>query len=145
MRTIESDHMKTMASSPDTIAPPHRRRKNGFVFWTGRVLLGLLALLVGLAALGAIYQAVATAIDQRTYPSSGQLVDVGGYNVHIDCIGPTNTGNPTVILEGGLGATASAWAWVQPEVAETARVCAYDRAGTGWSDPTAERHDAQHI
>jgi hypothetical protein len=76
MRTIESDHMITMASSPDTIAPPHRRRKNGFVFWTGRVLLGLLALLVSLAALGAIYQAVATAIDQRTYPPSGQLIDV---------------------------------------------------------------------
>jgi pimeloyl-ACP methyl ester carboxylesterase len=27
------------------------------------------------------------------------------------------------------------WAWVQPEVARATRVCSYDRAGYGWSEP----------
>jgi len=137
--------MNTITSPTGTTVQPQRaRHRKGVGFWTGRILLGLVVMLVALAATGAIYQAVATAIDRRTYPPPGQLVDVGGYMLHINCIGPTNTGNPTVILEGGLGATSSAWAWIQPEVAETTRVCAYDRAGTGWSDPTAEPHDAQH-
>jgi len=127
------------------VQPQRARRRKGIGFWIGRAVLGLVIALVALAASGAIYQAAATAIDRRSYPPLGQLVDVGGYKLHINCIGPTNTGNPTVILEGGLGATSSAWAWVQPDVAETTRVCAYDRAGTGWSDPTAELHDAYHI
>ena len=73
------------------------------------------------------------------------MVDVGGYRLHLYCAGPTNTGNPTVILEGGLGATSSAWAWIQPEVARNTRVCAYDRAGTGWSDAGTGPPDARHI
>ena len=100
---------------------------------------------MALAGVGAIYQAVATAYDLRTFLPPGQLVDVGGYTLHIYCTGPTTSDSPTVILEPGLGATASAWAWIQPAVAKTARVCAYDRAGMGWSEPSAEPHDAQHI
>jgi pimeloyl-ACP methyl ester carboxylesterase len=50
-----------------------------------------------------------------------------------------------VILENGLGSTASAWGLVQPEVAKATRVCSYDRAGTGWSDSSPEPRDAQHI
>jgi pimeloyl-ACP methyl ester carboxylesterase len=126
-----------------TMQPQRARRRKGVGFWTGRILLGLVITLLALAASGAIYQAVATAIDQRTYPPPGQLVDVGGYRLHINCIGPTNTGNPTVILEGGLGATGSpAWGWIQPEVARTTRVCAYDRAGMGWSTPRPSLHPA---
>jgi pimeloyl-ACP methyl ester carboxylesterase len=138
--------MHTITPPVGTTAQPHRaQHRKGLGFWIGRILLGLVITLVAFAASGAIYQVVATAIDQRSYPPPGQLVDVGGYKLHINCIGPTNTGNPTVILEGGLGATSTAWAWIQPEVAETTRVCAYDRAGTGWSDTSAEPHDAQHI
>ena len=75
-----------------TVQPQVTRRRNCVGFWFGRVLLGLVAL----AAMGASYQAVATAIDQRSYPPPGQLIDVGGYKLHINCIGPTNMGNPTV-------------------------------------------------
>jgi len=36
-------------------------------------------------------------------------------------------------------------AWVQPEIAKATRVCSYDRAGHGWSDPGPEPRDvAQH-
>jgi pimeloyl-ACP methyl ester carboxylesterase len=37
------------------------------------------------------------------------------------------------------------WDWVQPEVAKTTRVCAYDRAGMGWSDPGPSPRDARQI
>jgi hypothetical protein len=80
--------MKTIVTSPDTLAPAQlRRRKSGFVSWIRCVLLVLLVLLIDLAAIGASYQAVATAIDQRTYPPPGQLVDVGGYKLHLNVQG----------------------------------------------------------
>ncbi|HXD11899.1 MAG TPA: alpha/beta hydrolase, partial [Anaerolineales bacterium] len=64
-----------------------------------------------------------------------QLIDIGGYRLHLYCMGESSDGSPTVILEQGLGGTSPAWALVQPEVAKVTRVCAYDRAGLGWSDP----------
>jgi pimeloyl-ACP methyl ester carboxylesterase len=135
--------MKTITSSPDTLAPAQlRRRKSGFVFWIRRVLLVLLVLLVGLAAVGAIYQAIATAIDQRTYPPPGQLVDVAGYKLHLNVQGQM-TDQPTVILEAGMASFSSNWHWVQTELAHDTRVVAYDRAGLGWSDAAPEIHDAQ--
>ena len=67
-------------------------------------------------------------------PVGDALVDIGGRRLHVSC---TGAGNPTVILEAGLGRVASSTIWkaVQPAVAEITRVCAYDRAGRGTSDP----------
>lgn len=76
---------------------------------------------------------------RRKYPPVGQLVDVGGYRLHLDCQGE---GSPTVILEGGAGAPGVYWALVQPEVAKITRVCAYDRAGFGWSEPSLKPRTA---
>jgi pimeloyl-ACP methyl ester carboxylesterase len=98
-------------------------------------------LIVGLALVGAIYQAIATEIDRRTYPPPGQLIDVGGHKLHIHCLGE---GSPTVILDHLGDGTSAQWGWVQPAVATATRVCAYDRAGHGWSDPGAEPRDAHH-
>jgi len=44
------------------------------------------------------------------------------------------SGSPTVVLEAGAGDFSLAWSLVQPEVAQTTRVCAYDRVGLGWSE-----------
>jgi pimeloyl-ACP methyl ester carboxylesterase len=89
---------------------------------------------------GAIYQAVATEVDQRNYPPPGQLVDVGGYRLHLLCMGE---GSPTVILDAANQGTVSNWIWLQPELAEITRVCAYDRVGMGWSDLGPEPHDTR--
>jgi pimeloyl-ACP methyl ester carboxylesterase len=62
--------------------------------------------------------------------------------MHLYCAG---TGSPTVILEGGLGRDWISWQRVQPEVAKTSRVCSYDRAGLGFSDPQPGARDAKHI
>ena len=115
--------------------------------WLKRVLWGLLAIIIILPVSGALYQTIATEIDKRNYPPPGQMVDVGGYRLHLYCLGENTDGRPTVILETGLGgsSTSSSWGWVQPEIARTTRVCAYDRAGLGWSEPSPYLRDAQHI
>ena len=110
-----------------------------------RALRGLLAIITILPLSGALYQSIATGIDKRNHPPPGQMVDIGGYRLHLYCVGENVEGNPTIILEHGLGATSAAWARVQPEIAKTIRVCAYDRAGMGWSDPGPEPRDAEHI
>jgi pimeloyl-ACP methyl ester carboxylesterase len=110
--------------------------------WTGKALLWLVVALLVLAVVGAIYQAIATERDERAYPPPGQLVDVGGHRLHINCVGE---GSPTVILESALGAMSSHWVRVQQQVAKTTRVCAYDRAGLGWSEPGPEPRDARQI
>jgi len=70
------------------------------------------------------------------------MVDVGGYSLHINCVGQ---GSPTVILDAGLGEWSAHWVRVQREVSGTTRVCAYDRAGMGWSEMGPEPRDAKQI
>ena len=116
--------------------------------WVKRLLRGLLAVVIAIALTGMLYQAIATRVDGQRYPAPGQLVDVGGYRLHLYCIGENRDGRPTVILEtglGGLGANSAAWVWLQQSIAMTTRVCAYDRAGLGWSDPSPLPRDAKHI
>src|SRR5258708_5775104 len=97
------------------------------------VRIGLVSfcLLVILVLLGFVYQFISTKIDARKYPSPGKLVDIGGYRLHINCEGK---GNPTVILDAGMGNNSLDWTLVQPKIAKFTRVCSYDRAGYGWSD-----------
>ena len=89
------------------------------------------AVVLGVLAVGAIYQAVALRHDRSSNPPPGLLVDVGGYRMHLDC---TGQGSPTVIFDSGLGDTWLSWYKVQPAISQFARVCSYDRAGLGWSD-----------
>jgi pimeloyl-ACP methyl ester carboxylesterase len=108
--------------------------------------VGLAAVVLMLALAGAIYQAVATRLDRRRYPPPGRLVDVGGYRLHIHCSGPEGaSGSPTVIMDAGIGECSLGWSLVQPETAKFARVCSYDRAGLGWSDPAPAARTSQQI
>ena len=68
-------------------------------------------LLAGLAlsAIGGGYETVRESIDAAAYPMPGQLIDVGGHRLHLNC---TGSGSPTVILEPGLGEVSSAMAWI---------------------------------
>ena len=116
--------------------------RRGLGAWVRRGLVWMIVGVLALAVIGAVYQAVATEMDQRAYPPPGEMVVIGGHRLHIDCVGQ---GSPTVILESGLGTMSVDWANVQPEVAKTTRVCAYDRAGTGWSEPGPEPRDPQQI
>jgi pimeloyl-ACP methyl ester carboxylesterase len=99
--------------------------------WLKRALLRVSIVLVGLAIAGMIYQTAATEADQRNYPPPGVLVNVDGYKMHIYCMGK---GSVTLILDHAGGGSSVDWSLIQPKLAEQTRVCAYDRAGYGWSD-----------
>src|SRR5829696_5172510 len=131
-------------------APPRQTEKHsqetqprrGLGFWIRRGFVWLVAGLLALAVIGAIYQAIATQIDQRTYSPPGEMVDVNGHLMHINCIGE---GSPTVILEAANLGMSAWWVRVQQQFAQTTQVCSYDRAGMGWSEAGPEPRDARHI
>lgn len=103
---------------------PLIRRSLGATF-LGLVLCGVI---------GASMQAVLEWRDSESYPPPGDLVNVGeGREIHVHRSGQPHAG-PTIVLEVGGSLTSSAWAWIQPELAEFADVISYDRAGSGWSD-----------
>jgi pimeloyl-ACP methyl ester carboxylesterase len=80
----------------------------------------------------AVAQAGPQEPSSKPYPPPGRLLDIGGRKLHLYC---TGKGTPTVILMAGGGAFSIDWALVQPKIAESTRVCSYDRAGLAWSDP----------
>ncbi len=110
--------------------------------WARRVLVGLCSLIVVTVLTGAAYQWIATRRDLAATPPPGRLVDIGGHRLHLWC---TGDGKPAVILDAGLGGTTALWGFVQPEVARFTRVCSYDRAGMGYSDPGPSPRTARRI
>ena len=111
--------------------------------WARKALLWLVVALLVLAVIGAIYQAIATELAERAYPPPGEMVDIGDHSLHINCIGH---GSPTVILEAANFGMSAWWVRVQKQLAQTTRVCAYDRAGLGWSSERGpEPRDARQI
>lgn len=104
-----------------------------------RVLVYPVAAVMVAAGLGGLLQVAGGEPRTAAGPMPGKLVDVGGYRLHLHC---TGTGAPTVVLLNGLSETSPQWARVQPQVASTTRVCAYDRAGQGWSDESSNPADA---
>jgi len=100
--------------------------------WTTRILIGLCAGVLVVACCGGAYEWISTRKELAATPPPGRLVDVGGHRLHLWC---TGAGEPAVILESGLGGSTAGWGFVQPEVARFTRVCSYDRAGLGYSDP----------
>ena len=121
----------------------NKRPQNRLLIWCGRMLLGLLIIVIVFAGIGAAYQVIATARAAKDFPPPGTLVDVGGYKMHIFCSGPQNNGKPTVILDHVGAANSAQWGLVQPEIAQTTQVCAYDRAGFGWSERGPAPRDAR--
>ena len=85
-----------------------------------------------LATASAAYQAAGDARDRRRYSPPGRLVDVAGRRLHLRCAG---SGTPVVVVIPALGDTTVSWLTVQDALAPVTRVCVYDRAGLGWSDP----------
>ena len=109
----------------------------------GRWLLYPVVAVTALAAVGGGYQIVSQAVDRTSVGTArGQLIDVGDHRLYLSCSG---SGKPTVILEPGLGETSSAWGWIAPAVARHTRVCVYDRAGRGRSDPSPHAQDGDQI
>jgi pimeloyl-ACP methyl ester carboxylesterase len=103
--------------------------------WISRIVIVAIILPLGLLAVGYIYETIASKSDWDRYPPTGELIDIGGYRLHINCTGEREADQPIVVIEAGSGSFSADWVLVQPEIAKFARVCTYDRAGLGWSDP----------
>jgi pimeloyl-ACP methyl ester carboxylesterase len=111
-----------------------RRSVTGKSRW---VLTPVIAVLV-LASIGATYANLAGAGDRADVAAPGRLYEVGGHRLHLDCHGQ---GAPTVVMSNGLGGVSAAWARITGPLAAITRVCAYDRAGQGWSEEAADPRD----
>jgi len=105
------------------------------------VLAGLILLFV---IAGLVYQFVATRLAYREYPAPGQMVAVSGHGMQLYCAGKAR-GEPTVVMDSGLGGGLLDWQTVQPKVAKFARVCSYDRSGLGWSESGLEPRTSPRI
>ena len=108
----------------------------------GRWLLYPVIVMLALASIGGGYETLREAADAKAYPMPGQLIDVGGHSLHLSC---TGSGAPTVVLEPGAGGMSSILGWIAPAVARDTRVCVYDRAGRGWSEPADTAQDGAQI
>ena len=108
----------------------------------GRWLLYPVIAMLALASIGGGYETLREAADAKAYPMPGRLIDVGGHSLHLSC---TGSGAPTVVLEPGAGEMSSILGWIRPAVARDTRVCVYDRAGRGWSEPADTAQDGAQI
>src|SRR3712207_6933853 len=86
-------------TSPGAASTPSRGART-WRWWAGRTLAGLLLLVVALAAMTLGAGARAKAALRASHPPIGQMVDVGGYRLHIACAGE---GRPTIVLDAGAG------------------------------------------
>ena len=109
--------------------------------WSRRALLYPAFAVLGLVALGGAFETVAGATTSNA-PSAGRTYLVDGHRLFLNCVG---SGSPTVVLFNGLGERTPSWAWVQSAVARKTRVCAFDRAGEGWSGKAPERQDGHQL
>jgi pimeloyl-ACP methyl ester carboxylesterase len=104
----------------------------------GRWLLTSVLVVLALTAVGGTVEDVAAVRIGHTYPAPGRTYAVGDHRLHLDCRGQ---GGPTVVLFNGLGEFSASWARITEPVSATTRVCAYDRAGQGWSDDAGKPQD----
>lgn len=103
---------------------------------------GLAAGILGLCLLAIPAQA-APRDPLLLYAKPQRLVKLpDGRRINIHC---TGRGAPTVLLEAGWSASNIVWMRVQPELARATRVCAYDRAGMGFSDPAPGTRDTARL
>jgi pimeloyl-ACP methyl ester carboxylesterase len=107
-----------------------------------RTILAFIVLLTALAGASSSFNAVVLYRVRAANPPQGAFYSVDGRKMHLNC---TGSGSPTLVLEAGSGGDAFVWGGVQPVLSKTTRVCSYDRAGLGWSEPRSGPRDADHI
>ena len=108
--------------------------------WSRRAVLYPSLFVLLLIATGGAFQTVSAATSTNPAPDRSYLVN--GHSLYLHCVG---TGEPTVVLFNGLGERTPSWAWVQQSVSSTTRVCAFDRAGEGWSGAAPARQDGHQL
>lgn len=99
---------------------------------------GVISLVVILVACGATTSSVPVA--SPTPPALIVDIDVGGgRTLQLVCVGPADTGRPTVVFESGMGLGRGTWSGVIGDLKSTDRACAYDRPGVGQAPSVGAR------
>jgi len=134
-------------SARDTLKNQNRRQTAGLIV-SSRLVSNLpilvVVLVAGFVTTPASRAAPAATIEQSMTPylTPQRVVQVGGgRTINLVCLG---RGSPTVILSAGLEAWSVWWWGVQPALAKRTRVCAWDRAGFGFSSPSPAPQDIVH-
>jgi pimeloyl-ACP methyl ester carboxylesterase len=116
----------------------------------GFVLMATLVILIFTFQLLACYQVISMAVDTHLVPPTGQFYagsDIYPYKMHLYCQGATSSIiTPTVIIETDWSSVSYEWSLVAKRIEEQNnrfRICLYDRAGYGWSDPGLKPRDAK--
>lgn len=92
------------------------------------------------AALSFLLLAAAPTVQYQAYLHPQRMVDIGsGLRLNLYC---TGSGSPVVILDTEQDDSTLSWRYVQPAIAKRTRVCSYDAAGLGFSDPAPAPRDA---
>jgi pimeloyl-ACP methyl ester carboxylesterase len=86
------------------------------------------------------YHIIASLIENKRHHPPGQLIDIGGYKLHLYTLGK---GKPTVVIDHSLGGIDGYF--LIEEIAKFTQVCIYDRAGYGWSEPSPKPRSSQQI
>jgi len=133
-----------MPASTDAIRPRDSLTPRRWLRRLVRVLGVLVSSLVLLALTASlVVRQIAVHRAKRNFPPPGRIVEIDGRVSHIYC---TGQGSPTILLESGLDDRgSSSWAAIRGELSKVSRVCAYDRAGTLWSEPREGPRDAERI
>ncbi|HEX8509548.1 MAG TPA: alpha/beta hydrolase [Propionibacteriaceae bacterium] len=118
-------HIARPTTNPE-MAPADRRHHH-----LARAVLAVAAAVTVLLLACAGTERYLSNSDRERFPLPGRLIPVEGAVMHLSCSG---TGQPTVLLEAGLGESSLTWVAVQRSLSATTRVCSYDRAGYGWRD-----------
>lgn len=105
--------------------------------WTG-ITIGSLLLLLVVAGLGF------RLLGPGPKGPTGELIDINGVQMHINCSGEKNE-LPTVVVEAGGGMTGDFYYWLSEGLKDSLRVVRYDRAGLGYSDYSGASRDAETV
>ncbi|TFL16551.1 alpha/beta fold hydrolase [Jannaschia formosa] len=122
----------TTLSQIQHVREPLRLRRFGY----------LLASVAAIAVAGGAAQEIHRRTTQIALSVEESLVDIGGRDLRLVCSG---AGDRKYILEAGATGFAETWTWVQDALDDDARVCSYDRAGMGLSDPSPDGFDPARV
>ena len=104
--------------------------------------MGLAGICLLLLGIGVVFEAVSNYFGVQKYPAPGKLVNIGGYNLHLNKHGE---GKPVIILETGSGASSTIWRDMPEKLAAYGTVVTYDRGGYGWSEKAATERSGENI
>ncbi len=115
----------------------------------GTLLLGLGLLLAGVLALASLRHLLTLAKARRAHPAPGQMIDMGGYRVHLLAEGQARPGRPPVVWFAGGHASGYSIHHLHRALRSETRSILIDRPGTGWSDagpfPRSTAREAQEV